>query len=191
MLLFRLDEVCRVIEPSGQNLNATGPAISELLIIACVGVENHWRLILERNGFSRERFSTTDYVKILKPQKLNEYQIIFRDFPWLNGPMPFLEWEKEAPTKSLKWYDHYNSAKHNRNSISSRPILADIIEAVAAYAIMLSAQFGVPVLRNKSDVKDRLSVTGYPQWSMGQLYIHPQEFPNKHKWKKLAFNFEL
>ena len=185
LLLFRLAEVCRVVEPVGSNLETTGPAISETLVLACVAVENHMRLILERNNFLQDRYNTADFVKINLPWKLADYEIAFRDYPWLAESKPFAVWEPKAPTASLAWFDRYNQTKHNRYSMDKQPRLEDVFDATAALAILLIAQFGAQVLRRRSDVKDRISLCSFPSWEVGQLYIIPVE----GKCEKLNFPF--
>lgn len=185
LLLFRLAEVCRVVEPVGSNLEATGPAISETLVLACVAVENHMRLILERNNFLRDRYNTADFVKIHLPWKLADYEIAFRDYPWLAESKPYSAWDPKAPTASLAWLDRYNQTKHNRYSTDKQPRLEDIFDATAALAILLIAQFGAQVLRRRSDVQDRISLRSFPCWEVGQLYIIPVE----GKCEKLNFPF--
>lgn len=49
--LEQIDQICRVIQPEGSNLQAYGHATRNLLILACTEAEAHWKTVLEANGY--------------------------------------------------------------------------------------------------------------------------------------------
>ena len=170
--LDRLNAICRVIDPNMVGLTATGIEISQLLILTCIEIENQMRLVLQKNGYSKGRFDTSDFVKLLQPLHLDEWQLNFLRYPWLDIFAPFLGWDCTAPTKSLVWWLRYNQAKHNSDRINDQPTLNDVFDAIAAYASVLSSQFGVPtVLRKRYEIRQDLSLVSYPEFSEEEMYI--------------------
>jgi len=170
--LDRLNAICRVIDPNIVGLTATGIEISQLLILTCIEIENQMRLVLQKNGYSKGRFDTSDFVKLLQPLHLDEWQLNFLRYPWLDIFAPFLGWDCTAPTKSLVWWLRYNQAKHNSDRINDQPTLNDVFDAIAAYASVLSSQFGVPtVLRKRYEIRQDLSLVSYPEFSEEEMYI--------------------
>lgn len=190
VLVARLDEICRVVDPSGTNLEVTGTQISECLVLACIAIENHLRLILERNDFKKARYSTKDYILTADPMKLRDYNIAFERYPWLNLYSPFLEWSASAPTISLPWFDRYNSAKHNRYSLKDKPKLNDCFEALSALLILLIGQFGLSrVLRSNTRLREAMSVAQHPIWPSGQLYSSPLQVDGRSTWQRVPYKF--
>jgi hypothetical protein len=141
-LVRQLERVCETVHPEEPNLEAYGYDIRNLLILACTEVESHWVAILKANGVSGGRWTTRNYVGLKDAMKLNEYAILFPDYPWIEPVAPFKSWEERAPTSTLPWYDAYNAAKHDRENQLKRASLRFVFDAVAACAIMIVAQFG-------------------------------------------------
>jgi hypothetical protein len=72
----QLDRICQTVQPEGQNLDAYGRDIRNLLILTCTEAETHWRNVLVANssGTPNEHYTTADYVKLREPMKLNVWQ---------------------------------------------------------------------------------------------------------------------
>lgn len=186
-MLMRLKSICRVVEPNSKGLSVYGIEIGELLIIACVCIENSFRGVLESNKLqpAQQSFKTTDFVKLLNPLRLSEYSVFFVEFPWLADIAPFKKWDISTPTQSLEWYNRYNEEKHNRENLSYRPRLSDAFDAVSAFFIVLTAQFGTSGVRGFSGpIAESLSINNYPKWADSELYIHPT---GNGSWKKKNF----
>jgi hypothetical protein len=47
----QLDRICRTVHPEPVTMAAYGQDIRNLLILACTEAENHWRGVLEANGY--------------------------------------------------------------------------------------------------------------------------------------------
>lgn len=167
-LIAKLQEVCRYVHPEGDSLNAYGDEIRNLLMLACTEVESQWRSVLEANGAAGE--STNDFVKLQPAMKLGAYVIRFNRFPWLPPIRPFGAWGTTGkPTKELTWYDAYNSVKHHREANFAHGTLAAALNAVAACAIMMCAQFGT---KNPLHAMGGFfSLEETPVWPFPEVYI--------------------
>jgi hypothetical protein len=160
------------------------------LILACTEVESHCRGVLNANGVAGERLSMNDYVKLRAAMRLDEYAIAFPSYPWLEPIRPFFGWGSTGkPTQDLPWYDAYNAVKHDRENKFERANLASVFAAVAACAIMIEAQFGLPDgLGLGSDLMAFFEFAEVPSWPLAELYIYPysDERPN---WEAVNYSF--
>lgn len=173
-LTRRLDLICQTVHPEPATLGTYGHEIRNLLILAATEVESHWRGVLLANGVTRskDKFSTNDYVQLLRPMRLDSYAIGFTAFPWLTPLRPFHGWDTGTPTTSLPWYDAYNAAKHGRENAFHRANLAHAMEAVAASVVMLAAQFTQSGgLSGNGNLKTFYRFTEVPSWDPGELYV--------------------
>lgn len=166
-----LREILEVIEPIAPNLDAHGHRIRHLLILACTEVEASLQGILRDNGNSPSgrNWSTNDYVKLLRPMRLNEWRVrlgLYLDSPELS---PFSTWTVAQPTQSLPWYDAYNKTKHDRESNLKLATLDHALQAMAALFILAKAQFGHNALDNWSLA--RFGIIAEPQWDADELYF--------------------
>jgi hypothetical protein len=164
----RLETICQTVQPSEETLDVYGHEIRNLLILAATEVEMHWRGILTSNGRSGQRFNTNEYVKLVEPLKLPDYEITFHDFPDLQPIQPFAKWSKIDPTKSLGWYDAYHGVKHNREGEFERGTLRHAFEAVSACIALLVAQFGRTALN--AELSSLVGLTP-PNWPIGNMYL--------------------
>ena len=107
LLIQRLDELLHFIEPSPVTLQAYSHKARELLILSCTEVENAWKSYLRIANVppARSDFTTNDYVKLLVPLHLADYQISLPRYSDIQPIRPFLGWSAAQPTKSLPWYD--------------------------------------------------------------------------------------
>lgn len=171
-----LDELFKVIEPTQKNLSSYGHKIREILILACTEVEYLLKQILMDNGRKPQRsfYTTFDYVKALKPLKLNEYVIKLKMHPSLDSLSPFKGWvdKKGQTTKSLPWYDAYNSVKHDRGGNFESASLEAVINAVGAIHILLEAQYGKEIFHKfHLDFKSCFQTEEYPIWNVIDLQV--------------------
>jgi hypothetical protein len=143
LLVSALSDLFLYIEPEQAGLDAYGPKTRELLILACTEVEDLWTRYLRRAGrpTGARGYSTNDYVALLGPLHLAEYQL--EVVPYANAPKvrPFATWQVAAPTQSLAWYDAYNKTKHDRSTHLSSATVARCIEAVAANVVLYCVRF--------------------------------------------------
>ena len=114
----------------------------ELILRTCTEFESNCKGILEDNGYkSTGNLNITDYFKINKASKLNEY--IVRLNVWSPDPLiiiPFKEWSGTEFT-SLTWYKNYNKVKHNRNANFVMASLENLISCMAGLYVVLASQF--------------------------------------------------
>ena len=136
---------------------------------ACTEVESHWRSILRANDYRCKRPTTQDFVKLAKPLRLEEYAVTLPLFPNLPLCKPFLGWSAASPSKSLDWYEAYNATKHDREQSLASANLQRTINAVAACAVMIEAQFG-PTEAWSLALNHYFEFHGRPQWDIGQVY---------------------
>lgn len=139
-----LVDLLRVVDADPRNFFAFGHAIRDLMMLACTEVESQWKGVLRENGYSVDaRLNTGDYVKLLKPMRLGEYEVSLPLYPECPAISPFKHWSASNPTDSLSWYNSYNAVKHDREECLDRARLIHAIEAVIAVAVMNIAQFGM------------------------------------------------
>ena len=152
LLLERLDEIFLYIEPSPASLSTYSHKTRELLILACTEVENAWaRYMREAKAVpvNGKGYTTNDYVKLLGPLYLDEFQLTLKAFPAIASSRPFQGWTAAQPTKSLIWYDGYNLTKHDRKTHFDKAMLKSCIDAVAANLALFSARFSPYPLYNE------------------------------------------
>lgn len=192
VLVRQLAEICHVVHPTPETFHVYGHAIRNLLLLACMEVETHWRGVLVANGLQDRRFSTTDYAKLHDPMRLSEYSVSFPSYPWLEPIFPFRGWDIARATVSLPWYDAYNAVKHNREAEFHRATLGRAFEAVSACAVMMAAQFGFNFEGwESSDCSRHLNFVTAPDWNLPDVYVAPQtEFKDgRQSWNWTRINF--
>lgn len=114
----------------------------ELLMRTCIEVEANFKAILFENKFSQKgrQLKIDSYRKIDVTHHLSSYKALL---PIWNGGVkefsPFAEWDKGSP---LPWYQAYNASKHDRQEEFKRANMEQLLNAVTALLIVLTAQFG-------------------------------------------------
>lgn len=143
LLVERLDELLLYIEPDGNGLQAYSHKTRELLILACTEVENTWKhyMRLARATPAARDFTTKDYVRLLGPLFLSEFEISLKPYGSVPPMRPFLGWDPAAPTKSLPWYDGYNKTKHDRGTYFGEATLHNCLMAIAANIALFCVRF--------------------------------------------------
>jgi hypothetical protein len=126
-------------------LTAYSHRTRELLILGCTEVENSWkhymRLAATASVAGRD-FTTRDYVKLLQPLFLSEFEVTLKPYRGVAPLRPFLDWDPASPTRSLLWYDAYNKTKHDRTTYFAEATLQSCFAAVAANIVLFCVRFG-------------------------------------------------
>lgn len=144
LLVERLDELLLYIEPDAHGLNAYSHKTRELLILSCTEVENTWKHYMRLATAAPDNgkdFTTRDYVKLLGPLHLADFEVVLKPYSAVGALRPFGDWDATAPTKSLTWYDAYNKTKHDRSTYFSEATLHHCLSAIAANLVLFSVRF--------------------------------------------------
>lgn len=168
VLLLDAEDLLLMVEADPANDNAFGLRLRELLIMACTDVEASWRGVLSANGYPGDRWTTNDYVKLLKPMRLERWRIRWVRFPAYPPITPFEHWDPAKPTTSLDWYDAYNAVKHDRHGSLPRANLRMTLRALAASLVMVAAQYHGGPERGLDGLLD-----GEPVWPPSEHYVPP------------------
>lgn len=78
LLIQRMQDLFITVEPERKNLSVFGHRIRELLLLACMEVEAAWTGVLKQHKFINKRYCTNDYVKLLAPMCLADYEVTLR-----------------------------------------------------------------------------------------------------------------
>jgi hypothetical protein len=187
-LFADMREVFRCIEPAPRNRATYGHRIRDLLMLACTEVESAWKSVLLANRYTAARsgrITTRDYVQLLAPLRLNEWELSLAMHHGFASFKPFGNWSAAGPTGTLDWYRRYNEVKHGREAAFDEATLEALIHALGAVFIMVSAQFG-PCLRGGGGEEaedngqalnpawaDDFALVARPSWAMEDFYIPP------------------
>lgn len=144
-----LRKIFEYVEPCDDNLNTYSHRMYELFLRASTEFESNAKGILKANGYSKDDkdVKIQDFWKLDEATKLSEYQLEI-EF-WRPSKMiitPFAEWKKGH---SLKWYQDYNSVKHNRDTKFHFATLENTLKSVAAVLAILYAQFDFNTLTSQ------------------------------------------
>jgi hypothetical protein len=177
VLIERMDHLFRVIEPDTANTNAYGHEIRNLLLLASMEVEAAWAAVLRANNYpnANRKWTTTDYIKLLNPLHLSEYELKLTSYPKVPPLTPFATWATSQPTQSLAWYHAYNQTKHDREQAFAAATLKHAINAVAAAVILFYAQFGQTYYEYELDEPKmrfrQFHVTRWPVFPQEEWYL--------------------
>lgn len=150
MLLQKdLLDLFNYIEPSDTALKTYSFRIQELFIRTCIEIEANFKAIFAMNKYSKNLRSLkiSDYYLINQSHFLSYYSA---KLPyWSENLMtadrePFKDWGNPPdPEKPwiLKWYQDYNTTKHDRSNSLHLASLENLIDAFAALVIIISAQY--------------------------------------------------
>jgi hypothetical protein len=168
----QLDRICQTVHPTEETLDTYGHDIRNLLILASTEVENHWRGVLVSNGVTRDKFSTTEYIRLKDPLRLSEYSVSFTNYPWLPPFSPYKTWSNlGSTTSSIEWYSAYNAVKHNREKEFREAKLRHAFDALSACTIMMAAQFGYEGFGKNSELLSLMQFTHKPTWAASEAYL--------------------
>jgi hypothetical protein len=172
-LFDQMQDLFRYVEPSAANMQTFGNKIRELLILTCTEVEAGWRAVLEQNiAAPRDRYTTSDYIRVKEPLRLSEWEVALRDYPDVGTFAPFKDWSAPETTRTIPWYEAYNAVKHHREAHFSQASLGNLIDAVAAVHILQAAQWG-PEMYNRffGANSSPFWTMRHPVYGLGDLYV--------------------
>ncbi|AUX39950.1 uncharacterized protein SOCE26_013450 [Sorangium cellulosum] len=191
-LLIRMKDVFRFIEPVSQNCGTYGHELRQLLILACTEVESSCKAVLKANGYSAKpesKWNTADYVKLLIPLRLSEWEVALRYHPDFPSFKPFDKWDTSQPTQSLDWYNAYNAVKHDRESAFTKATLYNMISAMGGAFVLVHAQFGQFGYQSMQVTEtDEFYVKSLPSWSPSEYYAPPQLL-GEETWRPVNYSF--
>jgi hypothetical protein len=167
-----MTRVFQVVQPTRRNFRSFGLEMRQLLIAACTDVESNWKAILKAHGVAPigRDHGTRDYVKLLGPLRLGEWEVAMPAHFSVGGIRPFATWSPDRPSASLRWYDAYNAAKHDREENLASANLEAVIHAVAAVYVMLLAQVGARFFGEGPFRVQQFTVTASPRWRPEEWY---------------------
>jgi len=173
-LLNRLEDIFQTVHPCDETFLTYGHEIRNLLILACTEVEAQWKGILDVHRYeAKSKHTTNDYFKLNDALHLSEYSVTLPFYPWLPKIHPFKEWNKDNPTQSLEWYDAFHKIKHDREEHFDKAQLKHTINAVCACYIMLFAQYGMEIHKQRHEIPVFFNIVDFPNWCCSEIYTHP------------------
>jgi hypothetical protein len=181
-IIQRLKAIFMNVYPRGENLNSFGHEIRNVLILSATEVETQMKGILLANNYDKaaEKLSTKDYYKLNSVLRLKDYAITFPYFREAGIIAPFQNWTQADSTKSLVWYDHYNSVKHDRVGNFENASLANAISSISAICVLLVAQYGNNIPHWKELIGNFFEIHSAPKWDIEDCYMPP--------WKECAWH---
>lgn len=145
-----LKSIFEFVEPAKESRTAFSYRIHALLMRTCIEIEANFKAILYENNFTRpssRNLNIRDYRKIDVTHHLSSYEAML---PFWNGASPtikpFEPWlalrgQSASNSIPLPWYQAYNASKHDRQQAFKEANLWNLIQAVAALLIVITAQF--------------------------------------------------
>lgn len=178
IILDELFEIFKVVEPHSSkktksNLETYGNRIRNVIILACTEVDALLKTILKGNNVKSEgkNYCMVDYLKLKEPMCLDCYTISFRYIKDIGEWSPFKKWYSNSP----EWYQSYNKVKHDRFKNIEKATLANAINAIMAFAIVLAARYGYRNDIWTEKIGKVLQVKKEPVWNIRDFYIPPLE----------------
>lgn len=186
-LTRQLDRICETVYPSEETFNTYGHEIRNLLILACTEAETEWLGVLVANGITGRRCTTKDYAKLAPSMRLDEYEVEFPRYPWLNPMKPYSGWSPaDNRSQNLAWYQSYNAAKHDREGKFSQATLGCAFQALSAYFIILVAQYGPGRLGKRLEYSSFFRISRFPSFDPSEAYLRPS---SGEPWSPVNYNF--
>lgn len=142
LIIRDLYELFNYIQPHNGNLKVFSHRIYELFLRTSTEFEANCKAILTANGYKETgNMNVKDYFKIAVAAKLSEYVVNFGRWETPQAFKPYESWNG-TDYKPLKWYQEYNSVKHNRYKKFPYANLENLMNAIAGLLCILHAQFG-------------------------------------------------
>lgn len=175
ILIEEIKRILTYIQPNSSNLATYGHHTRNVLILAAMEFENECKGVLRTHHYKPKKgiFDTRDFIKLLVPLKLDEYEIILSHYPSLGVIIPFKGWSDENPSKSLGWYRNYNLVKHDRELNFHRGDLHSAIQSVCALAIILAAQHRV-IENWRDQIGEFFKFSSVANWRLWENNVHPE-----------------
>ena len=99
--------------------------------------------------------------------------MLFRSYPELGDIIPFENWDCNAASKSLFWYNNYNAVKHDREASFDKATLKSAIHAVTAVCVALVAQYGNDIPTWRESIGSYFLLMDSPSWQIEECYVPP------------------
>ena len=147
ILQKNLEIIFDFIEPTSLNKQSFSLQLRNIILLSSMEVEVHWQNLLRNNGYTKNRMTTKDYVKLCEFINFN-FEFKLASFPEFGLIKPYKNWNVELPTKSLEWYNAYNKIKHDRSSNLHLATLEFAITSVSAVLVLLHIRYGKINLNN-------------------------------------------
>ena len=164
-LVENLIATFKTVEPDKNHERVFGLSYRELILLASMEVEIHWKALLTENGYLKERTTTRDYIK--PKQFINfDCSYLLSSYPGFPLLFPFQGWNENSPTESLVWYDAYNKIKHNRTEYIKLANLKNALLSIAAVHKLLIIRY---CNRNPAE-QFRLNILCHIQYNTAQKY---------------------
>lgn len=198
-LALEMQNVFRYVEPSG-NRAAYGHEIRQLLILACTEVEAQCKAVLRANHYTRLKknktpvaekdWKITDYFKVARPLRLAGFKLRTRGHPRFPVLDPFDAWGA-GTFAGLSWYSAYNQVKHDREQQFHLATLDNMVAAMAAVYVLITAQFGhfgnhYSFGYSEIDAFDLAQAR--PEFDLAEQYV-PPELAGLASWQAVDYCF--
>lgn len=137
-----LQRLFEFIEPCVNNCSTFSLRTFELLLRACTEVESNCKQIFRANGHSVDYMNIIRFADLNGPMKLSDYIVYCPAFEFPDfSPFEACS-NSDRNQRSPLWYKAYNEAKHDRANSFSSANLKNVIEAIGAVYVILTAQYG-------------------------------------------------
>lgn len=183
-LFEKLLDFGRSVDLTPPNMQVHGNATRDLLIVACFEVEALFKLMIFED-FQTTRGNISVYWRASEAAKLPEYQVTFPDVPTIGPIVPFAQWRSDRASgyTPLTWYQSYNTIKHNAIEGNAPATLANVLNALAACYVLLTALHPPTIIRQISykrlldTYRQSFALVSKPEWSAGQHYWKAPTLP--------------
>jgi hypothetical protein len=130
MLVDDLQRLFEYVHPCDANLTTFSHRAFELLLRACTEFESTCKNALVADGVSLpDRPKISDFAPLAPELRDIRVGALFWS-PQKRYFQPFQNWD--PPRTVLRWYQAYNSVKHNRSSLFEKASLENLLLAVSA-----------------------------------------------------------
>lgn len=166
------------VEPADVNLSTYSLKLHGLLMRICIEVEANLRTIMEENAYRPSgKWTMTEYRKVDQSHFLSLYKAKMPIWSGARGTFaPFASWRTSEP---LAWYQAYNEAKHDRHGSFEKATFGNVIEAYAALAIVLFAQFRDETFSGPDllALEGTIDADGFDYGTTKNILIRPADIP--------------
>ncbi len=176
------------IYPSPSNLETYGHTLKDLIILACIEIENQLKGVYYAHKINpKDKPYFNNYYELKKILRLDEYFVTLPLYPELPSFSPFQNWTIGNKKNSTpEWYDAYNGIKHNQDNEFIKATLRNAISAVCALAIILKAQYGDNIPYWEEEIGSFLDISNSIEWPFEEHIIPPFKTST---WEAIKINF--
>lgn len=164
-----------MVSPSIINYSAFGTQFEKIIYFCCVGVDSLFNKFLSDNGISTRNAKTDTFVKLKNFLRVDEYELTVVHYPWLPPLRPFLGWSAKQPSKSLAWFDAYNSLKHDKQANQHAATMGNALNAACAHCCLAYAVFGGQLFTGYLSEHLFFHFEKHPSWNVNEIYFDPDK----------------